>query len=707
MNTLRIVRAGMFLGLFVVVTLLPAAGLAGDSVTEPRPLPIWRNEILVPGVALGAPSMALDPDGYPHLVYGYNGLFHTWLDGAGWHTETLDLRYMMNHFPVVAIDDAGTIVIADRVNDQVFVRTLAPGGSWQVSEVPLLGTSGPQGVALALDSNGRPHVVVGPFINEESYLIYAHATPAGWTAEAVDTERPTGWSMSLTLDSHDRPIILYVRGRYGYKNEELWLARYSGNTWRHELFAPGCSEGLYSIDQSLAIDTQDKVHAVFADGCDSKLKYKREGTTGWETLPVADEGFYASLALDSLGVPHVVYCTIFDWLENTQLYATLTVTGWDIEEVQKGGDTHHNELVLDEAGAAHIASVGDEIQYATNSSGRWHVEAVVREDRIGEINALALNSADIPYVLYSKNQAQELWWGRGMVNDWQNGFVLSLSPLTGTDEVAIAVDSQDRTHIAYFSTASGQLVVGLREEGNWVLQPLAKGYPGLSLAIGKDDRPQLLFHQNSGLTYWTQEGNEWISEPVLGHMGGGYLALDSRDRPHVVYSDDGVWTYAIRKSAGYWVPKSLPFADVSIRALALGPDDIPHLLLTRSEVVEWDRPPIMNVSLWHAERDGQLWHETMLREERDWYPTVRAAVDKNNRVHVIFSYSGYQYQLRDEDKAWSNAIHVLEGGWGNVHLLLGGDEEPRLISQDGASLIFSTREIRWMDNFSFVPAVAR
>ena len=149
-----------------------------------------------------------------------------------------------------------------------------------------------------------------------------------------------------------------------------------------------------------------------------------------------------------------------------------------------------------------------------------------------------------------------------------------------------------------------------------------------------------------------------------------------------------------------------PDGEISITAFALAEDNTPHLFFTRSQMVEWGQPPIMEILLWHAERQGGLWRETFLQKELNWYPSVRAAVDSRNRVHMILggSYFGYNYRLRDEDGIWSNDSPVIEG-WGDVDLVLSSDDEPRLIWDDGTSLVLSTRVIRWLDQSSFVPFI--
>ena len=675
---------------------------AGQDAMDPVPLPVWREEIVAPGVGfydLGAPALALDPAGNPHLVYGRNQLFHTWFDGAAWQNETIDASSAWRRESVLAIAPSGTITIADIHNEKLFARTKEPGGLWQTTRVPLPDGTVVSDLTLALDGSGEPHIAAGSayYYYSQTFFIHAWHTPLGWSVEKVGTGKTVDGPFALDLDSKDRPFILY--GQYNAQTEEneVALARRSGASWQVEKVAPGC----VTVGKALVMDDQDKPHIVFSNHCDGKLTYMHKNDSGWETIPVTDIGYYPGLALDSTGRPHVVYGS-----DESQIYATLKGTNWDKTVVQEGTYTGwHNTLLLDKEGAAHIASYRDNLYYATNSSGQWQISTAARQDTVGRQNALALDSSAVPHTLYHEAEAQKLYWGSRNENGWATELVADVSA-EGL-EVAAVLDSQDRPTIAFLNRNQNNLLVGTNQAGEWLLEPIGAAGRQLSLAVGSDDRPQVLIIQNDALKYWTKQGEDWISETVSGSENQTWnasLALDSTERPHAIFSGSKGSFYAIRQSPGTWVAEALPFE--TVQGLALDADDQPHVLYSEIRYEYQGRYPIEIDMLWYAEREGQGWQTEQLWEEEYWNPTAELVVDAAKQVHVAFStnYWGANYLLRDESGAWQWANQSLPSN-ADISLAVGLDYEPRLLLHDGSSLLLATREIIWLDKFSLMPVI--
>ena len=676
----------------------PGVRSAHSAGLDPVPLPMWRNEVVAPGVTfynLGAPSFALDPAGYPHIAFGQNRLVHTWFDGLFWHSETVDSTLAWHRESVLAIDTAGVITISDIRNGRVFVRTLEPGGSWQTAEIPLPGLGSAESLSIALDSGGRPHLVAGPmYYSGTALFVYAYKTPYGWTTETVGTDYPASGPFSITLDSKDRPVILYEQYDESNAVDKLLIARRQGDSWQHVQIAAGS----VIAGKSLVMDGQDKAHIVFSALGDGKLTYVRESENGWESIPVAKNGIDPGLALDGAERPHVIYTSL-----GRQVYATLVGSNWEEMILQEGW---YNTLILDKAGAAHVVSLKPDLNYATNSSGQWLVSTLAVPESVGFQNALDLDSAGVPHILYHNTSTEELLLSSGGANGWQTELVAQVSP-DGLD-VEIAVDARDRIHIAYVDGVKDRLVVGLRKAGGWSLDPISAGGHHLSLAVGSDNRPQLILvqeetAQNARVVYWSIQGGDWLSEAVSEPDSGildARLALDSENRPHVAYSTERNGSaYAVRQSANNWVTEWLPFDNVD--DLALGPDDRPYMLHTVyvQDEVGGTYPPDNYYELRLAERAPYSWFDKAIYRNAG---TARLAVDANNRVHVALG----DYLQRDESWSWLFETPV----WislGDVSLALGQDGQPRMVTFDGDSLVLSTREIAWLDKFSLMPVVAR
>lgn len=697
MKTKPLACAALMVVLLVMVVHSPTSGASTGRVVEPIPLPVWESEILAIGVhihTLGAPALALDPAGRPHIVFGSNALFHAWFDGVVWQREIVDdLRSTISE-AVLAIDGAGRIHIADIDQGRASIRSRTTGGTWQVTQLPL--PTEVSELSIALDRHGQPYVVAGyDAYKEKQEFFLVREDTTGWKVEAVATASATGGPLRLAIDDAGQPVVLYAQANQG----ELWMARRAAG-WQHEKVAEGC----LLIGKSLALDSLGNAHAAYSDNCDHQLTYAREGESGWKLMPVADDGLFPSLALDGGGRPHIAYKD----QEGGQMIAALTGgIYWDVSRVQAGEDAGwHNTLVLDEVGTAHIASVKDGLYYATNPAGVWQVMRVAENRWMGQINALGLDSADTPYVLYNDAPGNELWWGIGQGDKWTTGLLAEVEP--GGLEVALAVDSADIPHIAYVDRVADRLVAGYRKGDEWVLETIGKGGIGLSLAVGSDDKPQIILTVEGGVTYWTQEGGEWVSEPVgsLSHSGyGAYLALDSQNRPHIAgYLDNEVWQ-AVRLSPGDWSME--PLGVENVLGLALGPQDQLYILHRTSE--PWRKlPPASIETLWLAVQvDQSTWDNYVIAGGIEWWDiTAQVLVSDDQRAHVALTNQVGEavYHWIDPDGTWGQEYV----GWSNMgDIRIGSDGQPRLLSNDFSNLILSTRRIVWLDQAAYLPVLPR
>jgi hypothetical protein len=699
-----------FVAAIVVLTvwllLSPSGGSAAIRDQDPIPFPVWRHEVVDPGVAffyLGVPSLALDHNNEPHVVYGQNGLFHSWRASAGWQTETLVPPPAFVGQSAIAINPDGKIIVVYETDGQVFARTRSPGWPWSAAtRLPL--PAGLRELSLALDSEGKAHVAAG-FIDSptESTIYLAAETDAGWVVEPVGAGYLVSAALRLALDSHDRPVLLYGQAASSPMDNTLWLARRDdGGVWQREAVAEGC----IIASKALALDPQDVAHVVYSEHCDRRLTYARELASGWDAQPLADDGVWPGLALDDAGRPHVVYGD----LDTGQVYAVLTDAGWDKTVLRPGTSPElHNTLLLDAGGAAHIAAIDGELFYTTYVSGALERATVAAPETNGGRNALALDSTDTPYVFYDKAEAGELWWGARTAGGWTTDKLAEVSILNL--EVAAAVDTQDRPHVAYLDAGAKQLVVGAREAGAWSLETVDDDAAGthLALAIGSDDAPHMILVRDAKAYYWYKDGDAWHSEaaPWPNEMvSNAWLALDSQNRPHVAYTGGTGVIYAVRQPDGLWAVETTPFSYAM--GLALGPGDKRYLLHVTANGGRAGGV-VPEVTLWLAERDGAAWTETPVASESEW-PTLWAtlAVDGQGGVYVLYRdvYGFLHLQQRDAAGDWQTVNEAWGTGMDSA-LLVGHDDEPRLLTSYRSSLILWSRETLLLDRQLYLPIVMK
>ncbi len=690
---------------------------AREAGIPPVPLPVWQSEVAVPGVDLaeqGVPGMALDPDGRPHLVYGRNRLFHAWRDGASWQVETVDPAGALTG-PVIAIDDAGNITIvayteASRQRKELVAYSRAPGGEWQTAPIPVPSISEYPVLALALDGDGRPHVATtGSTADLMPLLIYAHTSPAGWVSETIELENNAAFYVSLALDSGNRPMILYQAYDTYHQDEVLWLARREASGWTHQLLA----HAAHIVGSSLALDAAGRAHAVFSDLEPARLVYLRQTATGWQTLVESGAGYALSLALDDADRPHIAYTNANEDI----VYAVLGDAGWERTTIPMVGHAGgHNTLLLDDSGAAHISTMqyAQNLYYATNRGGPWVAIPVAVEDPVGLRHALALDANDRPYLLYTQPSVEELRWAVKDGDAWATSPVADLSGLPLYElELAAAIGPNGVPWIAYVDEPANALIVGTRPGDNWSLEPITTAGSSLALAVGHDNRPQLILIQGGRLLYWTQQGGAWQSEAISADGPAGvdvysaYLALDGDDVPHIVYwASDGSTVMAVRQAENDWQTETLPVEDIVV-GMALGPDASLYLL-TLTFRTEGHKPPFTFYTLWLSEQvAGQWTHHELFEDMYNGEDSLATSlvVDANGTVHIAArDASGrLHYDRRAADGQWvGGSLEVYSGAFA---LAVGSDGQPRISRTLHADLWLDTRGIVLLGQHAVLPFV--
>lgn len=703
-------KAGL-LGMYLVTLLALAAAqpATAGSEREPLPWPVWREEVLVGGVqlqTLNVPALALDRSYSPHIVYGNARLYHAWLEGDGWQSEVVDKTPITTRRSVLVIDGAGALRIADAVGERVTLRTRQADGSWAAELVPLPGRGVIEDLTLAADSGGGLHLVA---VRATSFytgtLVYARRAGETWSAETLDAPNPVGGPPAVALDSQERPVILYGQRDAPGHIDILWLMRRSGGGWQREQLATG----YLIIGKALALSAGDEVHALYSDHHGGELIYVRRGPSGWQATQVTDYGVHPGLALDEEGRPHAVYGA--EW---GQAYAVLEGEQWQLASVQQAPYAGwYNTLILDQAGAAHIASLATNLHYATNASGAWRVYEVAANERIGAHNALALDGVATAQALYYAPGRGALMWGRGDGETWQSEQVAAAAEQALA--MAIAVDGRDRPHIAYIDSAADALVAGTRRDGVWQLERIDAAGSLEGLVVAGDGREHLIGVQRGRLTYYRQAGGTWQSELVGGpnfDVSGAALALDENDWAHVAYSADGRSFYAVRQADGQWRLENLPFEQVVDLALA---DGSPTFLHSRASWAGNPKYPFYYVTLYFSERTNGAWEELALDsiEVLAWSDPIpwegdaelAAAEDGRPQIALCTSYGHLLYVQRDEARQWQ---WEYPGGCdGHIGLALDADGQPRILYHEGASLVLGTREILLLGEAMLLPVVAR
>ncbi|MCP4229771.1 MAG: T9SS type A sorting domain-containing protein [bacterium] len=254
---------------------------------------------------------------------------------------------------------------------------------------------------------------------------------------------------------------------------------------------------LQSLDDvdfvSLAVDTEDEPHIAIEGDTDLKYAVKHNGVWSMETVdsngPVGD---YCSIITDSNNNAHISYRD-----GNGKLrYAYKEGDGWEIDSVDPTSIVTDSSIALDNSGNPLIAyTITDNtLKYAYKSGFTWAIEDIDTGDIVTA--DLDTGSSGYPHIIYDDTNngiIKYVFWNGAT---WQYENVTDGSIFC--DEPSIAIDSQNRPHIAYISD-NRSLLYAFKDVSGWHYQTVYDVYYADArepeIAIDNNDNPNVSFLQ--------------------------------------------------------------------------------------------------------------------------------------------------------------------------------------------------------------------
>ncbi len=290
----------------------------------------WVTQTLASGQNTSGVRLALDSRDRLHIVY-VTGSQANWtyrfvpevqyltVTDGGWSHRTLASNATA---PSIALDARGAAYVAYSYRayangtvpyDNESLRLLTDaGGSWTNST--LWGWDDPSNsilylTSIAVDPHGSVHLV-----SEQTFwLRYFTNATGSWTSESLEPEaNPWEDPPSLALDGEGR-VHLGFEGYappgatglpglaviHGIRTDGKWTYE-SVDTWRG-------SDPSYA---AMAVGANGDAHFAYSDRLDGTIKYATNAGGTWTVTTLEHgyvTGFYASIALDGGGRPHVAY----------------------------------------------------------------------------------------------------------------------------------------------------------------------------------------------------------------------------------------------------------------------------------------------------------------------------------------------------------------------------------------------------------------
>ncbi len=313
-----------------------------------------------------------------------------------------------------------------------------------------------------------------------------------------------------------------------------------GRFWARETVEEGTPSGLHT---SVVLGPTGAPHITFVDRGSDAVKYAVLRPEGWDIDVVdANGGFTGgtSLVLDAAGRPHVSY---FNGRAEKVVYAVRNGSAWQRMPVDRGSFLGPNSLAVDSSGVVHLAYAfpNGKLQYASWNGTGWTIERVDTRSIAVHYLSLALDSDDRPHIAYYGNASLNYasWTGQAWALE-----TVDASGNTGL-YARLALDAQDVPHVAYRDFVARDLRYGRLANGSWQLETVdSAGDVGWfpSIAVNEENIVHMAYYERfrSELRHARRQPTAWFVEQVDSEGVVGWytsLAVDSRGDPHISYYD--------------------------------------------------------------------------------------------------------------------------------------------------------------------------
>jgi hypothetical protein len=551
-------------------------------------------------------SLALDDSNRPHIAYfdeDLDDLMYATKSGSSWNIDTVDDSSGAGGYPSIAVNSDGEprIAYTDFVDEQL-MYAIYNDDEWLTPRN--IGYDGQvrSFISLSIDSWDLPHITFfedqGEDPDENDNLMYAYHNGYSWTIDLIDRNDSVGWYNSMRLDSYndihvsyyddsngnlkyaygslfdwndivvdygvlgtddvglfsslyldkaDRPLFLY----YDATNNVLRFAQ--RNLWDKQTVALSPAASFQEPGRpNLAVDVARRPHVVFGD---TAIHYWfNDGFLWLENSPVdvANAGGYASVAVDSRGLPYVVY---YDLNTEELKYNRQDGLGWLAAPVVIDSDDDvgkYASIAIEEFGpdvTVHVAyfdETNDTLKYArfNQNGGAINIEVVDDSSLVGSYPSLVLDGSGRPSISYYNIKDNNLKYAVRLGSDsWSTGTVIS-SGKVGLFS-SLDLDSAGLPHIAFFDDDTDDLIYTWFNGYYWSFEVVdtydSTGWYG-SLQLDSNDQPHISYydHSSQNLKHAFVYAHDWVTEIVdMAGDVGKYtsLQIDQSDGVHIVYYD--------------------------------------------------------------------------------------------------------------------------------------------------------------------------
>ena len=308
-------------------------------------------------------------------------------------------------------------------------------------------------------------------------------------------------------------------------------------------------------------------------------------------------------------------------------------------------------IALDSNGAVHICSktlTTDNLYYTTNASGSWQSATLDSSGHVGGDCFIILDSDDDIHIIYFDDSNNNLKYATKALSSAIAASNWAISTMDNNGNVgnfgSMAVDANDRLHVAYYSSYDSCLKYATKDDGSstWSREVVeSAGVVGkfTSIALDSNGKPHITYRDtsNTNLKYAHKMGSSWVTATIDSTSlsgSGTSLAIDSNDHLHVAYKTNSTEIAYMTNRSGSWVKTTLDANTtgnwgVNYINLMLDEGDDPHVVY--SDTVDHD--------IFYMSNTRGVWERVHVAGD-SISKTSDAEMDENGGIHVAYLIDG-------------------------------------------------------------------
>jgi hypothetical protein len=519
-------------------------------------------------------SIVVDESRVPHISYmseKYDDLMYAYKRaGTTWTIEQVDAG-AVGTYTSIALDGLGRPHISYFDFGSKSLRHAYRRGreDWFLSVVDNTGDVG-YFTSIAISSGNRIHISY--YDAENGNLKHASTLIGdwdGWTANPVATQGDVGYFTSIALWDN-QPSIFY----YHLSNGHLVYARWNPDTKKWDKSA--LTEHYIAdvgISTSLALTSVGAPHISYMDDSRDYLKYAQTLSLNWETSFVTDKvhaGTWSSIGLLNNLQPAIAF---YDMTNDELDLAIWEVDKWEIENVDTEGDVGaYVSMKIDSQGNFHISyydATQLRLKYAFREKGAddWDI-TVLDSGNVGKFTSIDLDPLDRPYISYfdARNERIKVTF-RSATDTWIKTSVANLDPndvveVKQADTSIAVLNYLSDIHVAYYNQTLGDLEYTYYQGGSWHPETVASTgdvgkYNSLAIDPNAPNARHICYYDvtEGDLEYAYWDGGGWSYETVDSQGDvGSFCSIDLNASGYPAISYYSESTHDLKYASGFPLP---------------------------------------------------------------------------------------------------------------------------------------------------------